>query len=160
MSNDIQPPTTDKLIGAISEAAAAGDAQGAGNSGLNGRLQRIAQRLTSLIALLPTALAANGGLSTNETGTGTNASSQVTISNSSATVIASRAGRRGVLIVNLQTVAVYLDPTGGTASTSTHFRLDPGASVFLPITTAVTGITAASYSASPADARLHLVELY
>lgn len=41
------------LIGALTETAPATDTA---SSGLNGRLQRIAQRITSLIALLPTAL--------------------------------------------------------------------------------------------------------
>lgn len=41
------------LVGAVTEAAPATDTA---SSGLNGRLQRIAQRLTSLIALLPSAL--------------------------------------------------------------------------------------------------------
>lgn len=41
------------LIGAVTEGAPASDTA---SSGLNGRLQRIAQRLTSLIALLPTSL--------------------------------------------------------------------------------------------------------
>lgn len=91
-------------------------------------------------------------------GVGAGASAQTTISNSSATVIAARAGRRAVLILNLQTVAVYLDASGGTAAT-THFRLDPGASVILPIATAVTGITSAAYTAS-GDAKVHTIELY
>jgi hypothetical protein len=41
------------LLGAVTETAPATDTA---SSGLNGRLQRIAQRLTSLIALLPTSL--------------------------------------------------------------------------------------------------------
>ena len=41
------------LIGAVNETAPASDTA---SSGLNGRLQRIAQRLTSMIALLPAAL--------------------------------------------------------------------------------------------------------
>ena len=41
------------LIGAVTETAPASDTA---SSGLNGRLQRVAQRLTSLIALLPTSL--------------------------------------------------------------------------------------------------------
>lgn len=45
--------TTDVLIGAVNETAPATDTA---SSGLNGRLQRIAQRITSLIALLPTSL--------------------------------------------------------------------------------------------------------
>lgn len=43
----------DSKIGALTEAAPATDTA---SSGLNGRLQRIAQRLTSLIGLLPTSL--------------------------------------------------------------------------------------------------------
>lgn len=92
-------------------------------------------------------------------GEGTNAASQVTISNTSATVIASRAGRRGVLVTNKQTVGVSLDVSGGSAVYATHYVLDPGASIFLPITNAITGITSAAYTAT-GDAKLHLVELY
>ena len=91
-------------------------------------------------------------------GVGAGASAQTTISSTSATVIAARAGRRAVLFLNLQTVAVYLDASGGTATTS-HFRLDPGASCVLPIATAVTGITSAAYTAS-GDAKVHTIELY
>lgn len=102
---------------------------------------------------------AAGGFPTSEMGTGTNAASQVTITNSSTTVIAAREGRRGVLVLNKQTVAVSIDASGGTAVYATHFVLDPGASIFLPVTNAVTGITSAAYSAS-GDANLHLVELF
>lgn len=46
-------------LGAVTETAPATDTA---SSGLNGRLQRIAQRITSMIALLPAALGAGGGL--------------------------------------------------------------------------------------------------
>jgi hypothetical protein len=46
------------LYGGVTETAPASDTA---SSGLNGRLQRIAQRLSSLIALVPTALGAHGG---------------------------------------------------------------------------------------------------
>lgn len=49
--NAVKPNST--LIGAVNETAPANDTASAG---LNGRLQRIAQRLTSLIALLPTSI--------------------------------------------------------------------------------------------------------
>jgi hypothetical protein len=51
-------PTTDfdSKTGSLTEAAPASDTA---SSGLNGRLQRVAQRLTSLIALLPSALISN-----------------------------------------------------------------------------------------------------
>lgn len=45
------------IIGAVNETAPASDTA---SSGLSGRLQRIAQRITSLIALVPTALTGSG----------------------------------------------------------------------------------------------------
>lgn len=53
-------------IGTLTETAPASDTA---SSGLNGRLQRIAQRLTSMIALLPAALGAGGGLKVDGSGT-------------------------------------------------------------------------------------------
>lgn len=47
----------DAKVGSLTEAAPASDT---GSSGLNGRLQRIAQRITSLIALIPAALTGSG----------------------------------------------------------------------------------------------------
>jgi hypothetical protein len=49
------------LMGAVTEAAPASDTA---SSGLNGRLQRIAQRITSLIALVPAALTGSGNFKT------------------------------------------------------------------------------------------------
>lgn len=49
----------DTKVGSLTEAAPASDTA---SSGLNGRLQRIAQRLTSLTAVFPTTLAVNSGL--------------------------------------------------------------------------------------------------
>src|SRR5690349_18753689 len=54
------------LTGALTETAPATDTA---SSGLNGRLQRIAQRLTSMIGLLPTALGVGGGLKVDGSGT-------------------------------------------------------------------------------------------
>jgi hypothetical protein len=53
-------------IGSLTETAPTTDTA---SSGINGRLQRIAQRLTSLIGLLPTALGAGGGLKVDGSGT-------------------------------------------------------------------------------------------
>lgn len=55
-------------LGSLTETAPSTDTA---SSGLNGRLQRIAQRLTSMIALLPTALGANGGLKIEGVASGT-----------------------------------------------------------------------------------------
>lgn len=51
--------TLNTYVGALTETAPASDTA---SSGVNGRLQRIAQRITSLIALLPASLGAGGGL--------------------------------------------------------------------------------------------------
>lgn len=53
-------------LGSLTETAPATDTA---SSGLNGRLQRIAERITSLIALLPTSLGAGGGLKIDGSGT-------------------------------------------------------------------------------------------
>lgn len=67
-------------IGATNETAPVGDTNA---SGLNGRLQRIAQRLTRIIALLPAALGGGGGLKTEGVGTaGTPAGGVVTVQGS------------------------------------------------------------------------------
>ena len=69
--------TLDARTGALNETAPGTDTA---SSGLNGRLQRIAQRLTSLIALLPAALGGGGGLKTEGVGTaGTPAGGVVTV---------------------------------------------------------------------------------
>src|SRR3990167_5808094 len=54
------------LEGSLTETAPATDIASAG---LNGRLQRVAQRLSSLIALLPAALGVGGGLKVDGSGT-------------------------------------------------------------------------------------------
>lgn len=59
LATDTGQTTTNTSIGATNETAPASDTA---TSGLNGRLQRIAQRLTSLIALLPAALTGSGNL--------------------------------------------------------------------------------------------------
>lgn len=56
----------DSKVGSLTETAPGTDTA---SSGLNGRLQRIAQRITSLIALLPTSLGAGGGLKVDGSGT-------------------------------------------------------------------------------------------
>jgi hypothetical protein len=85
-------------LGALTETAPATDTA---SSGLNGRLQRIAQRLTSMIALLPAALGAGGGLKVDGSGTALPVSGSVT----------ANAG------TNLNTSALALDATLSTTNT-------------------------------------------
>lgn len=65
-TTDVAFTDTSPLIGVVTETAPATDTA---SSGLNGRLQRIAQRLTSLIALLPAALGSGGGMKVDGSGT-------------------------------------------------------------------------------------------
>lgn len=88
----------DTKTGSLTETAPATDTA---SSGLNGRLQRVAQRLTSLIALLPTALGTGGGLKVDGSGTALPISGTVT----------ANAG------TNLNTSALALDATLSTTNT-------------------------------------------
>ena len=74
------------LEGAVTETAPATDTA---SSGLNGRLQRIAQRLTSIIALLPAALGSGGGLKVDGSGTALPVSGTVTATVGTVTAVTS-----------------------------------------------------------------------
>jgi len=76
--------TQTTAAGGLTETAPATDTA---SSGLNGRLQRIAQRLTSLIALLPTALGAGGGLKVDGSGTALPVSGTVTATVGTVTAV-------------------------------------------------------------------------
>jgi hypothetical protein len=141
-------------LGIVTETAPASDTA---SSGLNGRLQRVAQRLTSLIALLPTSLgtktAANSlsvvqasddpsaqlvpatGIAIADTGTKTasfNGASQVAPN-----------GARG------RAVEVFLGTVSGTTPTlsiTLQYNLDPalGSSNWRTVSNATTNLTASS----------------
>lgn len=208
----------DTKTGSLTEAAPGTDTA---SSGLNGRLQRIAQRLTSLIALLPAALVSgrldvNIGASpatvpvsgtffqatqpvsvaatlqvdvtdeptrdmgkidiasldqytpvsgrlpvdgsgvtqpvsisatvntavTSIDGEGTIATAQVSVGVAAATVVASRAGRRSLLIVNHGTTPVFLGPATVTTANGVLLPGVLGASISIPTTALVQGIVA------------------
>ena len=105
------------LIGAVAETAPASDTA---SSGLNGRLQRIAQRITSLIALLPTAL-----------GQGTMATSFKVVlpSDQSALPIQSSVGRAKVnqlfndYTVTPVTTAAYVQLIASTSAVSNRLEI-------------------------------------
>lgn len=85
------------------------------------------------------------------------AGAQVTISSTSAAIVAARDTRSGVLIVNRQSVSVFIN-VGGTATTA-DFELAPGDAIVLPTTVAINGITSAAYTAV-GTAKVHYIELY
>ena len=104
------------LVGAVNETAPASDTA---NSGLNGRLQRIAQRLTSLIALVPASL-----------GQKTMANSMaVTLASDQSTINVTQPGRSKVAIlrndyssVNVTTSA-YTQLTASTSGTTNRLQI-------------------------------------
>ena len=124
------PGTTDSVtvkasagIGALTEASPATDTA---SSGLNGRLQRIAQRITSLIGyFLPIT-----------TATLSNVSASVT----SVTLLAGNASRRRVVIVNDSTSKLYVK-FGATASASSYtYLLAAGDTYESPVLDKYTGV--------------------
>jgi hypothetical protein len=119
--------TLNTRIGDVTETAPSTDT---GSSGLNGRLQRIAQRLTSLIALVPTALTGSGNfktalvestatVTTKETRAATPTQSSVAGSASSVSLLASNANRLGATVYNDSTAVLYVK-LGTTASTTSY----------------------------------------
>lgn len=76
-ATEAKQDVTHTRLGDVTEAAPGTDTA---SSGLNGRLQRIAQRLSSLIALLPTALGAGGGLKVDGSGTALPVSGTIAVS--------------------------------------------------------------------------------
>jgi hypothetical protein len=127
--------TLNTRTGDVTETAPSTDT---GPSGLNGRLQRIAQRLTSLIALVPSGLtgsgnfktalvestatvtvAPSGTFTTKETRAATPTQSSVAGTASSTTLLASNANRLGATIYNDSTAVLYVK-LGATGSATSY----------------------------------------
>lgn len=151
------------LIGAVNEAAPGTDTA---SSGLNGRLQRIAQRLTSMIAQLPATLGqktmANSlavtmasdqsAVPTNEAGAGTGTTSNVASSASNVTILASNANRKGATVTNDSTAVLYLK-FGATASTSSYTVQVPSMGYY-EVPFKYTGIIDGIWSSANGNARV------
>lgn len=156
------------LTGGVTETAPATDTA---SSGLNGRLQRIAQRITSLIAQIPAALgqgtmaqslsvaiASNQSAipvtvsSTTVAVTTTNTKSNVSGSASSVTILAANANRVSGAVTNDSAAILYLDESGGTASSTSYtVLLQPGDFYSFPqpiYRGAITGIWASATGAA------------
>lgn len=127
--------TTNTSIGATNETAASTDTA---TAGLNGRLQRIAQRLTSLIAQIPATigqkakaaslavtLASDEDLLGRLPAAASFTDASTTAGTSSASLLSASGTRRSVTIYNASTgaiVSVHL--TGGTAAINTAGCVD------------------------------------
>lgn len=83
------------------------------------------------------------------------ANGHVTVTNSATEIRAATETQHCVTIVNYQTVPIYVGVA--TVTTSTGFRLDPGAAITLHTTGQVQGITAAAYTAAGEDDKTHWI---
>lgn len=78
-----------------------------------------------------------------EAGAANYATAQINVTNAVTQIVNSRSTRRAVLIINIDaTNTVYLGSASATSSTG--HALPPGASIVIPITIAIWGITASS----------------
>lgn len=127
------------LIGSLTETAPASDTA---SSGHNGRLQRIAQRITSLITALGSPFQAGGSIG--------NTTFASTVANGANAVEGSTTGAKVITDAD-GTIQQYL--RGIVYYILTYFlpRLDPANFVNGTITTAMTGTTSTSLVAAPAS---------
>lgn len=137
LSTRLSESDFDTKIGSLTETAPASDTA---SSGLNGRLQRIAQRITSLISLLPAALVGGGfnirpltaadvvtvrGTVNTLSQSSTASHTTPSVSSVSSIALATNSNRKGATIFNDSATIVYLK-FGATAST-TSFSVRIGA---------------------------------
>lgn len=83
------------------------------------------------------------------------ANAHVTVTNTATTIRAATETQQRTVIVNYQTVPIYVG--AATVTTSTGFRLDPGASLTLHTAAEVQGITSAAYTAAGEDDKTHVI---
>ena len=88
-------------------------------------------------------------------GGSTIANGHVTVTNTATEIRAATETQYELTIVNYQTVPIYVG--AATVTTSTGFRLDPGASLSLHTVAAVQGITSAAYTAAGEDDKVHYI---
>lgn len=149
-------------LGIITETAPIGDTD---SSGINGRLQRIAQRLASLIALLPASLgikAASASLSiapasdvifSIRLAASAAALTSVNSAATSGTILAANAARKGASISNTDANALYLDLSGGTAS-ATNYSVKVAADGYFEVPFGLTGLITGIWASDGAGAAL------
>lgn len=130
--NAITPNST--ILGAINETAPASDTASAG---LNGRLQRIAQLLSALIALKKSV-----------TATLSNVASSAT----NVTVIASNSSRIGATVYNDSAAYLYLKLGTTASATSFTIKIDPSGYYEVPF--GYTGIIDGLWASANGSARV------
>jgi hypothetical protein len=136
----------DTPVGATNETAASTDTA---TAGLNGRLQRIAQRLSSLIALLPGALGAGGGLKVDGSGTALPVSGTVTAVSATATNLKVDASGVAVPVTdNSGSLTVDYATTGsGTATGALRVELPTNGTGVIAAVTAISNALPAGTNA-------------
>lgn len=138
-------------LGIVTEAAPATDTA---SSGLNGRLQRIAQRLTSLIALVPAALTGSGNfkVSLQEGASGSIPSGAIASGALAAGSIAAGAGVSGALVDGaIATLGTNADAAVGDATGTVNAHARQIAKLLAGTLTADTEITAAALDGDTFD---------
>jgi hypothetical protein len=143
---------SDAALGAQADSAAATDT---GTASLIGLFKRLLQRVTTLMAQLPSALTGSGNLKAavvEAVGASSIANGQVSTSTTAANIVSSRSTRRYVTIKNLDsTITVYVGVA--TVSAANGMPLAAGESITLDCTAAIQGIAA---SGTPAVAYLEV----
>lgn len=140
----------DAQVGALTETAPNTDTA---SSGLNGRLQRIAQRLSSIVALLPTALGAGGGLKIDGSGTALPISGTVTATvDTSALATSAKQDTTNTQIGIVTETA----PSTDTASSGLNGRLQRIAQRITSMITALTDGTQKSQVVGPDGSALEV----
>lgn len=149
--------TQEGLIGALTETAPGSDTA---SSGLNGRLQRIAQRLTSLIGLFPGSLGQKtmtaslavviasdqSSIPVTAATAGTGTLSNVVSANTSTTLLAQNTSRKGFILYNDSNQICRVAFAGTASATSFTLLMQPNALYVSDIlyTGIITGIWAAA----------------
>lgn len=151
------------LVGGVTETAPASDTA---SSGLNGRLQRIAQRLSSLIALIPTALGAGGGLKVDGSGTPLPTKTLLTAGTARQLTTAATTANTA-LTAGIKAVSIYartsdarfsIGNSSQTATSSSHF-IASGERLDLDVSGFATPNIGIIYGPSTAAAVLEITEL-
>jgi hypothetical protein len=84
------------------------------------------------------------------------AAGQVEVTSTTTTIVSARETRSRLILMNRQTVPVFIEMT---TATTGDLRLEPGDSVTLYTTAEVDGITTNAYTAV-GDAKVHYIEEY